>query len=276
VPYANQTDTQCGTGGVTCGACATGRTCSKSASACVSWCGRQAIPSGVAASDYQCVDFEEAAFPPPQWTRAVIAPGSLAVTNTRASSVPNSLNSTCPLTPAGTGRATIDWAPPASGANVTSVSVAAALNPVTPSFDLGWPDYMDLLCVAFTNEYSYACLTYTYANSGTLFQTTPYTGLFLRFQYTIIDAIYTEECPVTASFTSNVWTNAELRVNAGTGVVEAIVNGTTSSCGSRMPPVPSTAPMIWVGSKAHWSRSTTDGDDDWTTFFDNVVVAVRR
>jgi hypothetical protein len=235
------------------------------------------MPSGVAASDYQCLDFDEGPFPPAGWTQAVVAPGTLSVTNARASSSPNSLNSSCPLTMGVNGRATIDWTTTASGSAITSVSIAAAMSPVTPTFGLGWPDFVNLMCVAFTNEWSFACLAYTYGNPYMRWQSTPYTGLFMRLQYQVDDQRFTNECPVTGAFSSNVWTNAELRVTTATGNIEAIINGTTSSCPNPlMPPAPASIPFVWLGSRAIDFRTAADGDVDWTTFFDNVVVAVRR
>jgi hypothetical protein len=152
------------------------------------------------------------------------------------------------------------------------------MNPVTPSFATGWPDFVDLVCVALTNQYSFGCLSYTYSNTGRKWQSTAYTGLFLRFQYTVDDARYTNECPVSGTFSADVWSTTEFRVMTATGNIEAVINGTTSTCVSSMVvPSPSTVPFVWLGSKAgDFGRAAGEGTSAWTTYFDNVVVAVRR
>jgi hypothetical protein len=236
------------------------------------------IPGGVAASDYQCLDFDEGPFPPSGWTQVITPPGSVTRTTSPFFSSPSSFQSVCPLDEGVEGRATFDWTTTATGSAVRSVSVTAMMNPLTPSFSTGWPDFVDLVCVAFTDQWSFACLSYTYGNTARAWQSSAYSGLFLRFQYTVDDARYVDECPVSGTFSANVWSSTEFRVTTATGNIEAVINGTTSTCVSSIAaPAPSTVPFVWLGSKAgYFGRVPGEGSAGWTTFFDNVVVAVRR
>jgi hypothetical protein len=240
------------------------------------WCKMQTIPSGVAAGDYQCLDFDQGPFPPSGWAPFVTAPGSMTTTNTRFNSSPNSFDSSCPLQVGrADARATINWTGPSGGQNLSSLSLSAMMSPVTPTFAMPWSDNLDLLCLAISNEWSFACLSYTYGNASVPWQTAPYTGLFIRFQFTVDDFVVFNDCPVSASFGTNLWTKAELRINNATGMVEAIIDGATTSCPSSHPPAPTSAPFAWVGSKqAAFAVSGTNSD--WRTYFDNVVVTVRR
>jgi hypothetical protein len=242
------------------------------------WCKTQTIPSGVLASDYQCLDFDSGNFPPAGWTQNVVSPGSLMRTNTRFFSSPNSFQSSVTLQDLGNGRSSIDWTTTASGAALKSVTVNGMLNPLTPMFAAGWPDIVDLMCIAIGDEWTYACLSYTYGSTNRTWTTSAYTGLFIRYRYIVQDAGYIGECPVSGNFVSGIWQNVELKLDMASGDVTATIEGVGSTCNPdhMAAPAPSTLPFVWLGSWASEYRPAGTGQAGWTTFYDNVVVTVRR
>ncbi|HMI88771.1 MAG TPA: hypothetical protein VK550_32050, partial [Polyangiaceae bacterium] len=274
VPYTGQSDTSCGTGGMMCGQCAAGKSCSKSNNACVTWCGTKAIPSGVAAADYQCVDFDVGLPAQSTWARVTAATGTLALSTTKASSPPNSLQTVAPA-PDGVNQVPregyLQWTVPGTASTIKSVSVAAAINPVVPSFSPAWTDEVDVLCVGFPGSgiTSRACLAYTYASNKPW--NTSYTGLFVHYTYFLGDAGYTGECAVAGNFGTNLWTNAELRIDMTTGTIDALIDGASSPCTTQMAPSPDTQAFFNVGS-----LSGTYVDFAWSAQFDNVIAFLRR
>jgi hypothetical protein len=257
-----------------CGSCAAGKTCSKSNNACVTWCGTKTIPSGVAAADYQCIDFEPGLPAQTTWARMTATTGTLMLSTTRASSAPNALQTVAPA-PDGVNQvpreAYLQWTVPGTASTIKSISVSAAISPVVPAFSPSWTDEVKLLCVRFPGSgiESRVCLTYTYGANKPWSQM--YTGLLVNYQYFLGDAGYTDECPVTGNFGTNLWTNAELRVDMTTGTIDGILDGVSSPCPTQVAPSPDTQAFFQVGS-----LSGSYVDFAWSAHFDNVVALVRR
>jgi hypothetical protein len=82
VPYgAGQNSGSCGTGGSTCAPCLPGTVCNTSGQ-CVpppTWCALQTIPSGVAVTDYQCIDFDTGLPATNTWAQTQVQAGSLSL-----------------------------------------------------------------------------------------------------------------------------------------------------------------------------------------------------
>jgi hypothetical protein len=236
----------------------------------------QTRPSGVAASDYQCADFDQGLPPGNVWAPTANAAGSLSITNTRASSLPNSLQTSAfaiDFSDDLVGMHFLGWS--ATGATpFTRASVAAAVNPTTaPGMTDPWSGSMCLLTVAFPSAQhaSYACFAYT-VNANVPWSTS-YTGPLIYWVYFDDDQGDRDECQVTGSLPVNLWTNVEFRVSATTGLAEVTIGGTTSTC-SRSPmiiPPAETAPVIQVGS-----RSSPTVTALWTSYIDNVRASVWR
>jgi hypothetical protein len=268
-----------------CGSCTNvcdnGQTCNASKMCeTPTWCKTQTIPSGVAATDYQCLDFDTGNFPPVGWTQNVMAPGMLSKTGTRFFSSPSALHTTFPLEPGVQGTSRLEWTTTASGSPVASIAVSSMVNPTLPEFELGWTRSVEILCVAFGTDFSQACLLYTYENPLMPWQANPYTGLYIHLQYRITDYAVVNDCPVAGSFATNVWSNIELRVPTSTGHVEAVVNGILSTCNNTAPNsagIPATTvPLVFVGSHLDSRGAPMAPPSAWATAFDNVTVVVRR
>jgi hypothetical protein len=264
----------CGTGGLACGACTAGKTCSKSSNACVTWCGRQALPSGVAATDYQCVDFDSGLPPTTTWARTTTATATLMLSTMTSSSSPNALQTVAPA-PNGVDRVSRDaylqWTTPGTPTTIKSLSVSAAISPVVPTFSPAWTDEVEVLCIGLDSAgiESRVCLAYTY-NANKAWNIS-YTGLFVYYQYFLGDAGYTDECAVAGNFGTNLWTNAELRIDMATGAINAIIDGASSPCLPSVAPLPNTSAFFKVGS-----LSGAYVDSAWSAHFDNVIAFVRR
>ena len=73
-----------------CMSCGAGKKCNGSGG-CINktWCDDQAVPSGVNATDFQCVDFDSGSLPT-AWSLKQAASGTGTVSPIQASSAPNS------------------------------------------------------------------------------------------------------------------------------------------------------------------------------------------
>ncbi|MET0592140.1 MAG: hypothetical protein ABW133_05540, partial [Polyangiaceae bacterium] len=173
---------------------------------------------------------------------------------------------------------TIEWTTTATGSALKSVTINTMVNPVTPMFSAGWPDIVDIMCIAITDQWTYACLSYTYGNTLREWTSSAYTGLFVRYKYIVQDAGYVGECPVSGNFTANVWSNVQFQLDMATGDLTSTIEGVVSKCdpAHMAAPSPSTVPFVWLGSWASEYRPPGTGQAGYTTFYDNTVVTVRR
>lgn len=245
--------------------CATGFNCVSGS--CVSWCGQQTRPSGVAASDYQCLDFENGLPSTSVWSRETATSGAVSASTARAFTLPQSLLSSVTGTVGSVGR--LSWsAVGSSGAK--SATISAQIYPsALPSNPAAFDGQLDLMCFSDTNFE--ICLSYIY--KGTIYpsgapQITNYTGLFLHYVLSG-GAFLTYDCALSDAMNKNAWNSV---VFTAVTPAQVIVNGTnlnTAGCGGGV--AGSTAPTMSIGV-----RNDADLSFGWTVYFDNVVASASR
>ena len=260
--------TLAGTPGNACGACGawtcnaqkTNVTCVPTA-ACT-FCQKQSAPSGVAATDFACADFDKGLPPTADWTRTTQSQGALSTTSAVAYSAPNSLTTTVAAETDfnNPDAAYLTW--DTTGAQpVKSVTVSAALNPtsiggVVPPGS----GYVDFLCVVSGPDRF--CLSYT--NKGGPLDN--YTGYFIRYLYAR-GAAFSDGCAVN-NIPNSVWSQAEFTV--ATGSITLKINGTTTgTCAAGL--ATDTIAAVAVGPRTYVETTST-----FSMRYDDVVIAVRR
>jgi hypothetical protein len=240
------------------------------------WCKTQSIPSGVAAGDYECMDFDNGGFPPGAWRPLLLSPGFHDLTTT-ALSAPNAYRASCSLDEEVQGIATLIWESITTMSPLKSVTAKAQLNIVPPRSAGAWPDSIDIMCIVLRGApgLSHACLAYTY-NSPRDWNAN-YTGFFVR-TYFANQSVSAADCPVGGNYAGGNWFGMELTM-AQNGNVTTVINGATTSCpnNTAVSPPASLAPQVSIGTKASEWRNPGHGfSPGMTISFDNVVVAVRR
>lgn len=262
--YTGQSASMCGTAGVTCSTCTPGNTCQ--GGLCgppPTWCGLQAIPSGVAAADYQCVDFDKGLPPTTTWVQTQAQGGMLSLSTALASSAPSSLLTSVPAAADTTtsGTASLSWTDIGATA-VTGATVTAAINPVAVGGVLQpWTGSISILCVTFNaSPSSHACLEYTINASS---------APELDIVYVLINgAAVSGRCVAAGAFTAGLWNPVSLSWTASG--VSATVSGTRTPCDAVGPP-PTTSATATFGPAA--SAVTSVG---WSVYYDSVVAHMQR
>jgi hypothetical protein len=223
------------------------------------FCDTQTPTNGVAAADFQGLDFETAVGA--QWTTLQTGTATVATTTERAFSPTNSLRAEVPDAPdfAGRTQAALHW----TGVGATAIagaSVALQVNPVgfagvTPD----WTGSVILACI----EYGTAGACLHYAKSGTP------TALFVEWIYSGGPAVL-GTCDISEALDFNLWNAVELSVGSADDV-HVSINGVegTSACNGNFGA--DTAAEVTVGLQ---TRNTTE--QGWTVYFDDVVVEVQR
>jgi hypothetical protein len=231
---------------------------------CPTWCSSQPIPTGVAARDYQCVDFDNGTPPSSTWVQTVTGGGMVSRSMVEWDSPSYSLMSS--VNTGSSDIATLTWTDVGSTA-VSSVSLTAAIDPVT-AISLGTPwgnTYVNLMCIS--TGHNQTCLSYTY--DGTTTGANNYTGYMVSKNYSGGIATFSE-CGVTPSLNTSLWNTVELIVTPGTGTVQVFANGmSAASCPDSFDT--DTNASVSVGL----SNNGTTGAG-WTAYFDNIVAAVHR
>lgn len=258
------------TGGVATGGVATGgtTTATTATGGAAAWCATQPRPTGVAAADYQCVDFDNGLPPIATWPRTLTNSGTMQLTTARAASAPNSLVVTVPGADTFQTQATATATWSVTGAEpITRVSLWASLSPpqiAGPTPD--WTGYVSLLCTSF--GYGEACLLYT-RGADVIDSGVPYTGYLLSLMYTGGPAFF-NFCAVTGTMTPNIWTRVELRVTKGSAsTVQVFFNGTEAAkCTSTFSD--DTVAKFTFGEEASYVMP------GWTMHYDNIAAAVYR
>lgn len=240
--------------------CATGLSCISGS--CQSYCDQRSAPTGVLASDWQCLDFDRSAtLPWPATTQSATA----ATTTSPAYSLPRSFESSYSGA-AGATRGTIAWT--ATGpTNITKMTVSMRVNPErlatpTPPFS----GRIDLLCL--TSSGFKECLSYT--NLDTLYPITGspisnYTGYFVHIELTG-GAAFLYDCQLSGSLTWNSWNTVQFDA-VNNGAVR--FNGT--NVGQCADEVSDTAATVAVGL---WQNGSTAAG--WGVYYDNIEVTVER
>jgi hypothetical protein len=234
---------------------------------CPTWCTNQAIPSGVATSDYQCVDFDNGLPSSSTWPQTLSGSGALSRSTAAADSAPDSLSASLS---GSDDSAIMTWNDVGSTA-VKSYSVSVAINP-NSNLVHGSGGNVDLLCVNTGSNST--CLYYTNggmdANGNTGF-----TGISAFSGYNG-NSVYNGPCELSVtSLTPSLWNTVEIdmTIPTGTGLQtgtgQILINGTVaSSCAGVF--ANSTTLNVVVGPEAY---SASFG---WSGYFDNIVAAVKH
>ncbi|HLK35647.1 MAG TPA: hypothetical protein VKU41_02770, partial [Polyangiaceae bacterium] len=194
---------------------------------CPTWCTSHPAPSGVAATDYACADFDKGVLPS-GWTQTKSGSASLSVSMARANSTPDSLLTS--VTANSADVATLAFSPAPGAASITSLSLSAEIDPVTAAqiVPTGSPG-MDLLKISCGGNTVH--LGYTEQGTDPSGGSNPYTGLYV-YWVVVAGAAVAGMCPVTANLNLNVWNAVELDLDiSNLGAISVIINGTTATSG---------------------------------------------
>ena len=252
-----------------CGTCAmkcTGATPVCSGSSChppPTWCTSQSAPSGVAASDFQCVDFDTGLPASSTWVQTQSTGGAFALSGNAFSSSPSSLSMSVPAAPdpSHQGVATLAWTN-VGGTNIGTITVSAMINPAGPLVVPAWSGSVQVLCAKANIVNGLACLEYI--NEGSLTSK-------LQIHWSVINSGGAAQgfCPLPASWMYNTWNSLQLTYVPGTGNSTVTLNGTTTTCAGRSDS--DTSATVTVGLQAF--PVTNDG---LSAYYDNVLAYVSR
>lgn len=227
------------------------------------WCAQQAMPAGVAATDYACLDFDGGKLPSGGgWTSTVASGGVSMVTTQKASSLPDGWQ-----TSVGTGdgsKAALAWHTTGAQA-VASVTVSADVSPIAPQgVSAPWTGSVSLLCVSFGA--GTACLQYTMGQDTGF--ASGYTGYYLMMEY-VGSAATLNTYQVYGTLQPGLWNRIEMQVTASSKQIQVTIPGVTNTPFSGYFD-PDTSVDVTVGPQ------TSGATAGWSGYFDNVVVAVAR
>jgi hypothetical protein len=237
---------------------------------CPTWCSSHPAPSGVAASDYECVDFDNGMPPTSTWSQTISGSGTLARSTAAADSSPDSLavNVT-----GGSDAATLSWMDMGS-APISAISVSFAINP-TPNFNIhpSPGGNIDLACINTGSNQT--CLYYT-INGNDPLGNSGFTGIG-GFSIYAGGEVIRGECPFSVTnFNANVWNTVEIDITTNTTGADAVqmsLNGTvvtnSTNCGGQFGS--DTMATIVLGPAA-----VNTPFFGWQGFLDNITVAVKR
>jgi hypothetical protein len=248
----------CGGCGVVCGSSTP--VCSNGCQPPPTWCTTQSPPAGVAAADFQCLDFDGTPALPPSstWVQATSG-ATLAVSGALFDSSANSLSVSAPATSSATEVATLTWTGVGSTA-ITSITASAEVNPPVPGVSPAWTGAVELLCVLFNQTGqvgSFGCIEFEYGSPSVLKVHWATDGMVQSF------------CTLPNLWNNSAWNSLELSETSG-GAIVATVNGTATDC-SAVAPGTSTSGSVAIGAQAFATTTYT-----WTGYIDNVIGYVSR
>jgi hypothetical protein len=95
----------------------------------------------------------------------------------------------------------------------------------------------------------------------------------LRIRYSIYNGSgYIDgECDASGGFAQQQWTNAELHLDAVTGMIQTVIGGVVTNCQAGGIPVGDTVGFVEVGC-----ARLAQGDIGLQVRYDNVEVSIRR
>jgi hypothetical protein len=264
-------NTKCGTCGTyVCSADKTSVSCNDpgTTNSCPTWCTSQAVPSGVATSDYQCVDFDNGLPSSSTWPQTVNGSGALSRSTAAADSAPDSLA----VSVGGSNdNAAITWNDVGS-TPIKSYSVIVAINPTT-SLVTGSGGNIQLLCVNTGSNST--CLYYTNGGADGN-QNSPFTGISAYSAYNGNSVIFGPCALSVTSLQANLWNTVEIdmTIGSGSGAISGtgkiLINGTVANSACAGAFMNSTTLNVVVGPEA------TEATFPWSGYFDNITVAVKR
>jgi hypothetical protein len=117
---------------------------------------------------------------------------------------------------------------------------------------------MHVLCASLGQQK--ACLSYIYGQ-----------GLSLFYDFLLTDIALVDSCPVSTAVPSSAWTNVELRFDATSGLLQAVIGGAITNCQPMFAPPGNTIAKAAIGLRPQGSS-----DVGHTIKLDNVVVSVTR
>ena len=226
------------------------------------WCTQKSPPSGVAAADSTCVDFDDGKISSGGgWTVMTANQGTSAPTMQRASSLPYSLQTSVSI---GDGsKAALVWHD-VGAQPIASVTVAADVSPVGQGLVTPWTGSVSLLCVDLGS--GHACLAYTMGVDTSF--ATAYTGYYLKMEYDG-GGVSFNEYQIYGALQANIWTRVQMQITASSELIQITIPGTTNaSITGRFDP--DTAVDVTVGPE------TSGATSGWSGYLDNIAVDVTR
>lgn len=225
--------------------------------ACRSFCEQQTRPDGVAAADYQCLDFDTSTVLP--WTTSVSS-GSAATTMTTVYSLPRSFESSYS---AANGRGQMTWDTP-GGLDITGITVSMRIRPVRPPpVQPPYEGGMSLLCLdspGFSQCLAYTNLGTLYGSSGPIEN---YTGYYIHSELSS-GAFLTVESPLSGNLNWDAWNTLSFDARSGGRV---LFNGEDAGAAGA---ARGTTTKVTLGV------SNNLGASSFTTYYDDVIVSVSR
>lgn len=235
-----------------------------SGSGSVGWCGTRVRPSGVLASDYQCVDFDENTADVAVWVPVTVGDGTLEWSAAKATSLPLSMRASVPQVADYASRATaaIQWSN-VGAAPIESLSLSFAMNPEpVPTLIPQSTGDVSIACLELGE--GEACLDYTVNRDPDGF-----TGLSVSWVFSGGPAV-ASSCEVTEDLDPDLWNDVVLTV-AQLGAIDVTINGVlaTAECNGIFGP--DTVALFTAGLAGH--QVTSFGYD---VHYDNLVAFTRR
>jgi hypothetical protein len=252
----------CGTcGKYACTAAKTAVTCNDpgTTNSCPTWCSSQSPPSGVAASDFQCLDFDHGLPSGSVWALATANAGTAKISTAAYDSAPNSLQT---IANAGSlDQGTLTW----TGGGPTPIkgfTVTAAINYTRQngnySTDEGSVSLIDIL-----TGFSEVVLYHSGAGLAFAAGSGPTAG-----------GVFFCQCPIGVSeLTSSIWNTVSISADIASGNITTTIDGTTETCGCSFKQDTSITVQIGANGDQDPTTAPTFG---WSGYWDNVTVAVRR
>ena len=236
-----------------------------------SHCETQTRPSGVAANDYACLDFDEGSLPPSGWTSSNAASGSTSLSTTRFLSGARSLTSTVQAESSVTGDAgRLRWTSP-DGNTLSSASVTAHINPgALLPFQVIWSGDVELLCILGAD--TDVCVSYVPSSAEDRNQNVQrgFAGLMLReFYHGTIGVWTTNYWTLSPGWAGNVWNKIELVCSGASLDCRVLLNNTQIGAAGFL----GANSRVTVDVGVHANATT---DRAYTANFDNVTVSVKR
>jgi hypothetical protein len=259
-----------GTIGATCGTCGTyacssnelSIVCSQPATCPSTWCTSQSAPSGVSASNFQCVDFDNSMPSSSIW----VPSGSPSRSTGEADSSPDSLATS--VSGNSFAASSLTWTDASSSA-AQSVTLSFAFYPTaTASSPAANMSQINLACIQTGSNQT--CLYY--ALNGMDSEGDP--GFSGYSSFSFYEGAATDVCGLATQPNANAWNTVQIAItdiSGGTGIVEVSLNGSVASvCTGQFGSTASSTSTVTIGPVPAGTSPPAYG---WSGYFDNITVA---
>jgi hypothetical protein len=257
------------TPGAACGTCGkyactsdkTAVTCNDpgTTNSCPTWCSSQSPPSGVAASDFQCLDFDHGLPSQSVWALTTAKAGIAKISTAAYDSMPNSLQTIANAGSADQG--TLTW----NGAGATPIkgfTISAAINYTRQNGNYS-TDEGEVSLIDIQTGFSEVGLYHTGSGLALAAGSGPTSG-----------GVFTCECPIgVADLTSSIWNTVTITADTTSGNITTTIDGTSSTCACSFKQ--DTSIQVEIGANGN-QDPTTPPTYGWSGYWDNVTVAVQR